>query len=120
MDILVPLIVRAVGEQFYKVAAEALTVTISLIRVLRPSPSKQEGFDYSPYVSHIYEAVSGKLKATDIDQVKICHPVFIRRIIFSLGQPPKLLRIEQRCINFWILWAILCYFYASGYSLILL
>ncbi|KAM3717848.1 Cullin-associated NEDD8-dissociated protein [Dirofilaria immitis] len=68
MDVLVPLIVRAVSEQFYKVAAEALTVTASLIRVLRPVISEQGNFDYSPYVDSIYEAVIGKLKATDIDQ----------------------------------------------------
>uniref|UniRef100_A0A915PP10 TATA-binding protein interacting (TIP20) domain-containing protein n=1 Tax=Setaria digitata TaxID=48799 RepID=A0A915PP10_9BILA len=68
MDILVPLIVRAVSEQFYKVAAEALTVTTSLIRVLRPVTSDQNKFDYSPYVDSVYEAIIGKLKATDIDQ----------------------------------------------------
>uniref|UniRef100_A0A8R1TWV1 TIP120 domain-containing protein n=1 Tax=Onchocerca volvulus TaxID=6282 RepID=A0A8R1TWV1_ONCVO len=68
MDVLVPLIVRAVSEQFYKVAAEALTVTTSLIRVLRPLTSEQGNFDYSPYVDSIYEAIIGKLKATDIDQ----------------------------------------------------
>uniref|UniRef100_A0A0R3RXJ3 TIP120 domain-containing protein n=1 Tax=Elaeophora elaphi TaxID=1147741 RepID=A0A0R3RXJ3_9BILA len=68
MDVLVPLIVRAVSEQFYKVSAEALTVTTSLIRVLRPVASEQGNFDYSPYVDSIYEAIIGKLKATDIDQ----------------------------------------------------
>lgn len=69
MDVLVPLIVRAVSEQFYKVAAEALTVITSLIRVLRPRASEKGNFDYSPYVDSIYEAIIGKLKATDIDQV---------------------------------------------------
>ncbi|VDN94136.1 unnamed protein product [Brugia pahangi] len=68
MDVLVPLIVRAVSEQFYKVSAEALTVTTSLIRVLRPVASERGNFDYSPYVDSIYEAIIGKLKATDIDQ----------------------------------------------------
>lgn len=69
MDVLVPLIVRAVNEQFYKVAAEALTVTTSLIRVLRPVTSEQGSFDYSPYIGSINEAIIEKLKATDIDQV---------------------------------------------------
>ncbi|VDN06172.1 unnamed protein product [Thelazia callipaeda] len=68
MGILVPLIVRAVSEQFYKLTAEALTVTTSLIRVLRPIPYENDSFDCSTYINSLYEAIFGKLKATDIDQ----------------------------------------------------
>ncbi|KHN71863.1 Cullin-associated Nedd8-dissociated protein 1 [Toxocara canis] len=71
MSVLVPLIVRAVGDSFYKVSAEALTVTLSLIRVLRPSHPSACMLDFTPFVSAIYEAVAEKLKATDIDQVNI-------------------------------------------------
>uniref|UniRef100_A0A9J2Q9E8 TATA-binding protein interacting (TIP20) domain-containing protein n=1 Tax=Ascaris lumbricoides TaxID=6252 RepID=A0A9J2Q9E8_ASCLU len=68
MSVLVPLIVRAVGDSFYKVSAEALTVTLSLIRVLRPSHPSACLLDFTPFVSAIYDAVADKLKATDIDQ----------------------------------------------------
>lgn len=68
MPVLVPLIVRAVGDSFYKVSAEALTVTLSLIRVLRPSQPSACMLDFTPFVGSIYEAVADKLKATDIDQ----------------------------------------------------
>uniref|UniRef100_A0A914ZPD0 TATA-binding protein interacting (TIP20) domain-containing protein n=8 Tax=Parascaris univalens TaxID=6257 RepID=A0A914ZPD0_PARUN len=68
MSILVPLIVRAVSDSFYKVSAEALTVTLSLIRVLRPSHPSACLLDFTPFVSAIYDAVADKLKATDIDQ----------------------------------------------------
>lgn len=71
MSVLVPLIVRAVGDSFYKVSAEALTVTLSLIRVLRPSHPSACLLDFTPFVSAIYDAVADKLKATDIDQVGI-------------------------------------------------
>lgn len=71
MNVLVPLIVQAVKDSFYKVSAEALDVTLSLIKVLRPSQPSATFFDFSTFVGSIYSAVSEKLKATDIDQVKL-------------------------------------------------
>ncbi|VDD93477.1 unnamed protein product [Enterobius vermicularis] len=68
MNVLVPLIVQAVKDSFYKVSAEALDVTLSLIKVLRPSQPSATFFDFSTFVGSIYSAVSEKLKATDIDQ----------------------------------------------------
>lgn len=68
MDVVVPLVVQAIREQFYKLAAEGLSVTSLLIRVLRPSVTESCGFDYTPYVGDIYEAVVEKMRASDIDQ----------------------------------------------------
>lgn len=69
MCVIVPMVVQAVGEQFYKLAAEGLTVASGLIRVLRPSLNEKSDFDYMPYVNSIYDAVIEKLKTGDIDQV---------------------------------------------------
>ncbi|MFH4982023.1 hypothetical protein AB6A40_008732 [Gnathostoma spinigerum] len=68
MSILVPLVVKAIADPFYKVAAEALSVSVALMRVLRPPQPSAEMLDFTPYVGDIYEAISTKLKATDIDQ----------------------------------------------------
>lgn len=65
--ILIPLIVGAVDDPFYKVTAEALAVVQQLVRVLRP-PETPSSFDWPPFVGQLYKAVYSKLKATDIDQ----------------------------------------------------
>lgn len=71
MNVLVPLIVQAVKDPFYKVSAGALDVTLALIRVLRPSRPSAAFLDSSTFVGSIYAAVAEKLKANDIDQVNI-------------------------------------------------
>uniref|UniRef100_A0A0N5AZJ8 TIP120 domain-containing protein n=1 Tax=Syphacia muris TaxID=451379 RepID=A0A0N5AZJ8_9BILA len=68
MSVLVPLIVQAVKDPFYKVSAGALDVTLALIRVLRPSRPSATFLDSSTFVGSIYLAVAEKLKANDIDQ----------------------------------------------------
>lgn len=64
---MIPLIVSAVDDPFYKVTAEALAVVQQLVRVLRP-PDTPSNFDWPPYVGELYSVVYSKLKATDIDQ----------------------------------------------------
>lgn len=65
---LVPLVVNAVEDPFYKVTAEALNVVQQLIRILRPADTPSSSFDFTPHVAKLYGAVFTKLKATDIDQ----------------------------------------------------
>ncbi|VDN24737.1 unnamed protein product [Gongylonema pulchrum] len=92
MNMLTPLVVRAVGEPFYKVAAEALTVTVSLIRVLRPCVFQSAKIDCSPYVNSIYDAevkekaitAAGLLISTFGDHLEeklpICLSIFLDRL----------------------------------------
>jgi cullin-associated NEDD8-dissociated protein 1 len=62
---LIPPVVKAVNDSYYKIAAEALRVVAEIARVLRAPGSS---FDHKPHVKPIYEATFGKLRATDTDQ----------------------------------------------------
>jgi len=64
---LLPAVMAAVGDTFYKISSEALLVLTQLVRVIRPTPG-QDFFPFHPYVKSIYECTFSKLKATDIDQ----------------------------------------------------
>ncbi|WP_411023480.1 hypothetical protein, partial [Salmonella sp. s51228] len=65
---LCPLLVQAVEDAFYKITSEALLVMKQLILVLRPEPNELQDFDFTPYISPIYQAALIRLKAIDIDQ----------------------------------------------------
>lgn len=108
IPVLLPAVVTAVGDSFYKITAEALTVLQELVRVIRPLPGTLDChgrlksslsnsasvhsqrapqqvvappmFDFVPYVSDIYRCTLARLRATDIDQeVK-------ERAISAMGQ----------------------------------
>lgn len=64
---LVPVLVASIKDPFYKIAAEALSVTQNMIRVLRPMEGEST-FDHNPYVPEMYEAILLRLQAADIDQ----------------------------------------------------
>ncbi|XP_064651957.1 cullin-associated NEDD8-dissociated protein 1-like [Lineus longissimus] len=64
---LVPPIVIAVGDPFYKITSEALLVTQQLIKVIRPLDVKVQ-FNYAPYVKDLYKCALHRLMAADIDQ----------------------------------------------------
>ncbi|XP_076457085.1 cullin-associated NEDD8-dissociated protein 1-like [Babylonia areolata] len=68
MKVLVPPIVNAVGDPFYKITSEALLVTQQLVKVLRPFDCQKSQFDYKPYVKDLYSCTLKRLKAADIDQ----------------------------------------------------
>ncbi|XP_041360629.1 LOW QUALITY PROTEIN: cullin-associated NEDD8-dissociated protein 1-like [Gigantopelta aegis] len=67
IKVLVPPIVHAVGDPFYKITSEALLVTQQLVKVIRPLDLKVS-FDYKPYVKDLYACTLKRLKAADIDQ----------------------------------------------------
>lgn len=67
IHILLPPIINAVGDSFYKITAEALNVLQELVKVIRPLNMKSQ-FDYEPYVPQIYQCTLVRLKAADIDQ----------------------------------------------------
>ncbi|XP_044761676.1 cullin-associated NEDD8-dissociated protein 1 [Coccinella septempunctata] len=67
INVLLPPIINAVGDSFYKITAEALNVLQELVKVIRPLNMKSQ-FDYEPYVPQIYQCTLVRLKAADIDQ----------------------------------------------------
>uniref|UniRef100_A0A023F571 Putative tata-binding protein-interacting protein n=3 Tax=Triatoma infestans TaxID=30076 RepID=A0A023F571_TRIIF len=67
MPVLVPPVVQAVSDTFYKITAEALLVLQELVKVLRPF-DKRSTFNFVPYTREIYECTLIRLRAADIDQ----------------------------------------------------
>lgn len=85
VDALVPPIIAAVGDPFYKIASEALLVTQQLVKVIRPLDLKVD-LDFRPYINGLYVCTLGRLKATDIDQeVKERAISCMAQIICNLG-----------------------------------
>jgi cullin-associated NEDD8-dissociated protein 1 len=60
-------ILKAVGDNYYKITAEALRVTSHLVTVIRPHGAEGQ-FDYKPYAQKIYDSIFDKYNAQDIDQ----------------------------------------------------
>lgn len=82
---LVPPIVNAVGDVFYKITSEALLVLQQLVKVMRPL-DHHSSFDFTPFVSQLYECTLVRLKAADIDQeVKERAISCMGQIICNLG-----------------------------------
>ncbi|XP_071804723.1 cullin-associated NEDD8-dissociated protein 1-like [Asterias amurensis] len=67
IGVIVPPVVTAVGDTFYKITSEALLVTQTIVKVIKPLDT-DTGFDYSPYVLDLYTCTLMRLKAADIDQ----------------------------------------------------
>jgi cullin-associated NEDD8-dissociated protein 1 len=88
--VLVPAIIAAVSDPFYKISSEALLVLESLVRVLRPLGFSQKAlatqFNIQPYTTDIYQCCFVRLKASDIDQeVKERAIACMGQIVASLG-----------------------------------
>ncbi|XP_071033153.1 cullin-associated NEDD8-dissociated protein 1 isoform X2 [Parasteatoda tepidariorum] len=83
---LVPPLVHAVGDVFYKITSEALLVLQQLVKVLRPLDQQSTPFDFVPFVHPLYECTLVRLKAADIDQeVKERAIACMGQIISNLG-----------------------------------
>lgn len=82
---LVPPIIHAVGDVFYKITSEALLVLQQLVKVIRPLDNKSN-FNFSPFVPDLYQCTLVRLKAADIDQeVKERAISCMGQIICNLG-----------------------------------
>ncbi|XP_065221678.1 cullin-associated NEDD8-dissociated protein 1 [Planococcus citri] len=85
MAVLVPPITAAVGDNFYKIAAEALLCLEQLVKVIRPLDTLSS-FNFAPYTSKIYDCTLMRLKTADIDQeVKERAISCMGQIICNLG-----------------------------------
>ena len=67
MEALVPPVINAVKDSFYKISSEALSVVEELVKVLRPL-DVPIAFDFQPFVVPLFECTLERLKAADIDQ----------------------------------------------------
>ncbi|MEW5303601.1 MAG: hypothetical protein WDW36_006278 [Sanguina aurantia] len=92
-------IFAAVGERYYKVAAEALRVCEALVAVLRPDVAAAVKPRLRPVVAPLFAAVLGRLSAQDQDQeVKECAILCMGAVLGSLGdalgdEVPAVLRV---------------------------
>lgn len=68
INAIVPAILSAVDDPFYKIASEGLVVLNNLIQILCPLDDTTKPYDYLQYVTPIYSSTLRRLKATDIDQ----------------------------------------------------
>ncbi|XP_071811076.1 cullin-associated NEDD8-dissociated protein 1-like isoform X1 [Apostichopus japonicus] len=85
LTILVPPVIAAVGDSFYKTTSEALCVTQTLVKVIRPIDI-ETSFDFTPFVLDLFECTLTRLKAADIDQeVKERAISCMGQIICNLG-----------------------------------
>jgi len=65
--VLLPSLLNAVSDPFYKITSEALLVLQQLVRVMRFVDSASTS-DLTPYILPIYESVLVRFKAADLDQ----------------------------------------------------
>lgn len=89
IPVLVPLVVTAVFDPFYKIATEGLIVLQQLVKVIRPLDSSSvtmNVIDVTPFAAQIYSATLQKLRATDADQeVKERAIACMGQIIANMG-----------------------------------
>lgn len=104
---LLPLVVSILGEDWYKIIAEALRVLGSIVQVMRPRDLRLGQFlpstyDYRPLVPVIYSAILSRLSAQDIDQeIKECAILTVGKLLSHAGdelseQLPIVLGLLQR------------------------
>ncbi|KAL4425586.1 hypothetical protein ABPG75_009602 [Micractinium tetrahymenae] len=80
------LVYAAVGERYYKVAAEALRVCEQLVRVIRPNVAAPVDAAMQPLVRPLYDCVMQRLSAQDQDQeVKECAISCMATAVAALG-----------------------------------
>ncbi|KAF6251732.1 armadillo-type protein [Scenedesmus sp. NREL 46B-D3] len=76
----------AVGERYYKVAAEALRVCEQMVSVVRPNPPAPPAADLEPLVSGMFACINGRLAAQDQDQeVKECAILCMAHLVATCG-----------------------------------
>jgi cullin-associated NEDD8-dissociated protein 1 len=86
---IVPAVVVAVDDSFYKIMSEALLVLTLIVKTIRPLDGSCT-FDFHPYVQPIYSSALKRLRAADIDQeVKERAITCMGQVIASMGDTLK-------------------------------
>uniref|UniRef100_A0A383V8K4 TATA-binding protein interacting (TIP20) domain-containing protein n=1 Tax=Tetradesmus obliquus TaxID=3088 RepID=A0A383V8K4_TETOB len=76
----------AVGERYYKVAAEALRVCEQMVSVIRPNPPAPTAPELAPVVAGMFSCINGRLAAQDQDQeVKECAILCMAHLVATCG-----------------------------------
>lgn len=89
IQVLVPLVVGAVFDVFYKIATEALLVLQHLVRVVRPLDLECT-FEFRHFVGQLYECTLQKLRSQEADQeVKERAIACMGQIIANMGDVLK-------------------------------
>nr|CAG4651567.1 EOG090X00HY [Triops cancriformis] len=82
---LMPPLLAAVGDPFYKITSEGLLVLQQVVKVVRPL-DVPASFDFTPFTADLYSCTLKRLKAADIDQeVKERAIACMGQIISHLG-----------------------------------
>lgn len=73
ISILLTPVINAVGDNFYKITAEALNVLQEMVKVIRPLSFDADlgpdwHFDFTPFAKDIYNCTLVRLRTADIDQ----------------------------------------------------
>ncbi|XP_061388341.1 cullin-associated NEDD8-dissociated protein 1 [Musca vetustissima] len=89
IPVMVPLVITAVFDPFYKIATEGLIVLQQLVQVIRPLDNgaiSSNMFDITTVANQVYSATLQKLKTTDADQeVKERAIACMGQIIANMG-----------------------------------
>lgn len=101
IQLLVPLVVSAVGDSFYKIVTEALLVLQQMVKVVRPVDGGGGGggeaatdFDFTAFVPQLYECTLVKLRTPEVDQeVKDRAIACMGQLIANMGD---VLRVSGR------------------------
>nr|XP_023013763.1 cullin-associated NEDD8-dissociated protein 1 [Leptinotarsa decemlineata] len=89
INVLLPPVISAVGDNFYKITAEALNVLQELVKVIRPL-NVNSGFEFTPFIKSIYTCTLLRLRTADIDQeVKEKAISTMGQVICNLGDHLK-------------------------------
>lgn len=89
INTLLPPVINAVGDNFYKITAEALNVLQELVKVIRPL-DMNSNFDFAPFTKDIYACTLLRLRTADIDQeVKEKAISTMGQVICNLGDHLK-------------------------------
>lgn len=87
--LLVPLVVNAVSDSFYKIVTEALLVLQQMVKVIRPLDGESPeatAFDFTSFVGELYQCTLIKLKTPEVDQeVKDRAIACMGQIIANMG-----------------------------------
>lgn len=101
-EMIVPPVVMAIQDPFYKIASEALLVTQQLVKVIHPLEKNEDkliDIDYQRYLELIYTATLSRLQASDIDQeVKERAITCMAQIIANMGDKMTRQQLDNVCL----------------------
>jgi len=96
---IIPGIISAVRDRYYKISAEAIRTVEQLIKVLTPPRSKSGGTKYQSDIQKLYEVITDRISANDADvevRSRAIHALGILLARSAHGEGSKLLSHSDR------------------------